>query len=140
MNQHNNLLIPVAAGELIAKITILRIKANRMQKASALAHVQEELALLEQIRTTFNSSLINHKLNALAKELQVINTQLWDVEDALRLHEASQCFDDEFIVLARSVYKLNDKRAVIKRRINETCGSTLVEEKSYGECITNLQA
>ena len=70
---------------------------------------------------------------SLTDALQAINTQLWDVEDALRLLEAEQRFDQEFIRLARSVYQLNDQRAALKRQINNACGSTLVEEKSYGE-------
>ena len=65
--------------------------------------------------------------------LQAVNTELWNVEDALRQLEAEQRFDQMFIELARSVYQLNDQRAAIKRQINEACGSTLLEEKSYGE-------
>ena len=72
-------------------------------------------------------------MNPLIEALQDINRQLWDVEDDLRTHESKQEFNDKFIQLARSVYKLNDKRAFIKKNINQACGSTLVEEKSYRE-------
>ena len=68
----------------------------------------------------------------LTNELQSINTQLWEVEDDLRKLEATECFDEKFVCLARSVYKLNDQRAILKRSINKACGSSLMEEKSYG--------
>jgi hypothetical protein len=53
------------------------------------------------------------------------------VEDALRECERQQKFDAEFVALARSVYRYNDRRAEIKKRINLLLGSRLVEEKSY---------
>jgi hypothetical protein len=36
------------------------------------------------------------------------------------------------VALARSVYRQNDERAAIKRRVNLRLGSALIEEKSYG--------
>ena len=133
MNQPDNLLVPIAAGELIDKITILRIKANRLENPGALANVRKELELLEKIQTTTNSNLNSQGVESLMNELQAINTQLWDVEDSLRLFEKEQRFDQDFIAQARAVYKLNDERAAIKYQINDSCGSGLIEEKSYGE-------
>ena len=129
----HTLLVPVAAGELIDKITILRLKAQRLQRPEALANVSSELKALDAV---FNEALPALGVDAvlsLTDALQAINTQLWDVEDSLRLLEAEQRFDQEFIRLARSVYQLNDQRAALKRKINESCGSSLMEEKSYGE-------
>ncbi|MDA7433298.1 DUF6165 family protein [Synechococcus sp. AH-601-N10] len=130
-NSHT-LLIPVAAGELIDKITILRLKAERLQRPEALANVRRELQALEAVLAKHGTALKSNAVLALTDALQAINTQLWDVEDQLRILEAEQRFDGEFIALARSVYQLNDQRAALKRQINEACGSSLVEEKSYG--------
>jgi len=60
-----------------------------------------------------------------------VNEDLWEVEDAIRMKEKNQQFDDEFIELARSVYRLNDRRADLKRQINLQYESELMEEKSY---------
>ncbi len=133
MTDTHTLLVPVAAGELIDKITILRLKASRLQQPDALANVQRELAALEHEQQNASPALLSQELRGLTLELQKVNTDLWNVEDALRLHEADQSFENDFITLARSVYRLNDERAAIKRRINLTCGSTLIEEKSYGQ-------
>ena len=135
MNDTHNLLVPVATGELIDKITILRLKASRLQRPEALDNVRRELKTLEELlaQTDAERTLISDQLSALTDELQTINTKLWDVEDGLRLLEAEQQFDTKFIQLARSVYQLNDHRSAIKRQINICCGSDLMEEKSYGE-------
>ena len=135
MNDAHNLLVPVATGELIDKITILRLKASRLQRPEALDNVRRELKTLEELlaQTDAERTLISDQLSALTNELQMINTKLWDVEDGLRLLEAEQQFDKKFIQLARSVYQLNDHRSAIKRQINLCCGSELMEEKSYGE-------
>ena len=129
----HTLLVPVAAGELIDKITILRLKEERLQRQEALANVRRELQGLEAVLNEAGPALSIDGVLTLTEALQAINTQLWDVEDALRLLEAEQRFDQEFIRLARSVYQLNDQRAALKRQINEVCGSPLLEEKSYGE-------
>ena len=129
----HTLRVPVAVGELIDKITILRIKRKRLRRPKALANVNRELQALEQVLAEAAPPLRSRAVLSLTAELQTINTQLWDVEDSLRVLEADQKFDGEFIALARSVYQLNDQRAAMKRQINEACGSTLVEEKSYGE-------
>ena len=129
----HTLLIPVAAGELIDKITILRIKADRLLRPQALENVRRELRALEAVLNEAGPALSVDDVISLTDSLQAINIQLWDVEDALWLLEADQNFDQEFIALARSVYQLNDQRAALKRQINEACGSSLLEEKSYGE-------
>jgi hypothetical protein len=121
--------IPVSAGELLDKITILRIKAARMTDAQKLANVRLELALLE--KTWMELGGATTELTAEEHALQSVNEQLWDIEDRIRDREARQLFDREFIDLARAVYVTNDERAAIKKRINLHLGSRLVEEKSY---------
>lgn len=133
MESSNSFLVPIAAGELLDKITILRLKAKRLQRPEALANVGRELEALQAIVNDAGTSLSIDAVLTLTGNLQAINTQLWDVEDKLRLLEADQSFDAEFIALARSVYQLNDERAALKRQINEASGSSLMEEKSYGE-------
>ena len=121
--------LPVAWGEVFDKLTILQIKAEKLQDAAKLANVNKERHQIDQVvgdLTRFPASL-----PALVQALKDINTQLWDVEDAKRDCERRQCFDDRFVQLARQVYFGNDQRAAIKRQINALLGSALVEEKSY---------
>jgi hypothetical protein len=114
--------IPAPVADLLDRITILRIKATRVEGA-ALEHVQRELVLLEA-RWTFGEV-------PEAKRLEAVNQELWDVEDALRYYEAQTDFGERFVELARSIYRLNDERAKLKRMVNERLGSCLVEVKAY---------
>ena len=118
--------IPVSVGELVDKITILQIKANRFS-GEALGNVQRELALLEGVLAGCGVKLPTELIDALSE----INQRLWTIEDAIRECESSNCFDDRFIELARSVYRCNDQRAALKRQINTATGSHLIEEKGY---------
>ena len=120
--------IPVSVGELVDKITILQIKANRFS-GEALANVQRELALLEGVLAGCGVEL--QLPTEIVDALSEINQQPCAVEDAIRERESSGCFDDRFIALARSVYRCNDQRAALKRQINTATGSQLMEEKGY---------
>ena len=122
-------LIPVSPGELLDKVTILRIKVARIQDAAKLANVKLELSLLEQIWK--DSGAAAHDVALDERALENVNERLWDLEDRIRDKEARQTFDREFIELARAVYICNDERAAIKKHINQQLGSRLVEEKSY---------
>lgn len=123
-----DILVPVSPGELLDKITILRIKSARIQDAAKLANVRLELELLEKTWKEHQSGL---DVSAEMKALQAVNEQLWDIEDLIREKEAARRFDHEFIELARSVYVCNDERAAIKKQINTKMGSRIIEEKSY---------
>lgn len=131
------ILVPLSAGELLDKITILRIKSRRMQDAAKLANVRRELTALEdtcQQALGAGPDALGSRQPALAAEfsaLENVNAVLWDIEDRIRDHESARCFDAAFIELARAVYMRNDERAAIKRRINVALGSALIEEKSY---------
>ena len=131
MQDQQQWLIPVAAGELIDKITILEIKLVNLRSKEARANVALELNALQQVLKT--SKATHPDLKKHTTDLVAINRQLWNVEDQLRLLEKDNDFSGQFIMLARSVYKLNDQRSTIKRHINTCLGSRLVEEKSYGE-------
>lgn len=119
--------IEVSNGEIVDKITILKIKSERITDQTKLENVNKELnallPLLEEMGIT--------KSHPLFLKLYAINTELWDIEDEIRLCEKAKRFDDYFIKLARSVYFTNDKRFDIKKQINLETQSSFVEEKSY---------
>jgi hypothetical protein len=120
--------IPVSAGELIDKITILRIKAERIAAAKR-PNVARELSLLEK---AMNEALpVSPELAALTARLAEVNAKLWDIEEGKRACERRGDFGADFVALARAVYTENDRRAAIKRRINDLTGSEIVEEKSH---------
>jgi len=123
------LLAPISTGELLDKISILEIKAAAITDPAKQANVKRELAALEAVRERAVASL--PELAALYAELKSANQALWKIEDEIREHERSRQFDERFVALARDVYRTNDRRAVLKRRINELTGSEIVEEKSY---------
>ena len=125
----DDILIPVAPGELIDKLTILRLKAERIDDPQKAAHVRHEQALLEGIAR--KALPPTTEVSALWEELYQINTRLWQIEDDIRDREAAGDFGPRFVELARAVYVTNDKRADVKRRINTHLGSSIVEEKSY---------
>jgi uncharacterized protein YukE len=123
------LKIDVSPGELLDKITILEIKSERIADTEKLANIRYELALY---RHTFEGELqATGELTALMQALKTVNEALWDIEDEIRACEARHDFASRFIELARSVYRMNDRRASIKRQINILCGSSIIEEKSY---------
>jgi tetratricopeptide (TPR) repeat protein len=122
-------LTPCSLGELIDKITILRIKAERIGGPEKLANVHRELSLLE--RSAREAGVSGTSIDLLTNQLAAVNGRLWTIEDALRACEREGDFGPRFVRLARSVYCENDTRAAIKRAINSLAGSSLVEEKSY---------
>lgn len=124
-----DILVPISPGELLDKITILRIKAARITDPAKLANVRLELDLLE--RTWKDSGAAVPEVAADEAALQRVNETLWDVEDRIRDKEAAKTFDAGFVELARAVYVTNDERAAIKKRVNVALGSRIVEEKSY---------
>jgi hypothetical protein len=123
--------VPISPGELLDKITILRIKSQRMSDPLKVANVRQELRALEA--TWDASSYAKVDIDADVNALLRVNERLWVIEDDIRDKERAQAFDAEFIRLARAVYFENDERAAIKRRINTHLGSAIVEEKSYRE-------
>lgn len=124
-----SIMAPISAGELVDKITILRVKAERIGDPAKEANVRKELAMLEAIAAQALPS--SAEIERLTGELAQVNAALWDIEDGKRDCERRGDFGDRFVQLARSVYVENDRRAAIKRAINEAAGSDIVEEKSY---------
>jgi hypothetical protein len=123
--------VQTAPGEFLDRLAILEIKSERIAEPGKLANVRRELELL---RATWAASpLAARDVAALVATLKAVNEALWDIEDRIRGCEAERRFDAEFVELARSVYRTNDRRAAIKRELNIALGSDLLEEKSYTE-------
>ena len=123
--------IELSIGELLDKISILQIKAERIDDPSKVKNINKELDVLMSLWN--DSPYSDTNLSSEINELKNINEALWDIEDKIRDKERNQLFDKDFIELARSVYFTNDKRAEIKRIINGKTGSELIEEKSYSD-------
>jgi hypothetical protein len=123
------ILVEIAAGELIDKMTILEIKMERIKDEAKLRNIRAELETLQAARAQAVAG--SEELDRLSGELKKVNEDLWRIEDDIREHERAKNFGPTFIDLARAVYLTNDRRADLKRAINEMVGSRLVEEKSY---------
>ncbi|KPF80918.1 hypothetical protein IP70_24880 [alpha proteobacterium AAP38] len=121
--------VEVGEGELIDKITILEVKLARISDPAKLKNVRHEYEVLEA--TAKAEIPPSAELDALRAELKTINEDLWVIEDDIRICEKRSDFGDEFIRLARAVYFTNDRRAAVKRKINDLLGASIVEEKSY---------
>ena len=128
MNRSNSLEIyaPISIGELIDKITILKIKQTKMN-GDQLKNVNKELISLENIVRNNKIDIDKDLFNSLKK----VNDALWQIEDTIRLKEKKQEFDKDFVELARAVYIQNDKRSLMKKNINRKYNSEIIEEKSY---------
>lgn len=125
----STITVEVAPGELLDKLTILEIKLERISDPAKLANVRiEHETLTRALKAAVASS---PELDALHAALKGINEELWVIEDDIRDCERNKDFGPTFIELARSVYRTNDRRAEVKRQINQLLGSRLVEEKSY---------
>jgi hypothetical protein len=120
-------VVPVSIGELVDKITILRIKRRMIKDQAKVANIETELTALLGVCKTSNIDAESQ----LAKDLEDINLKLWKIEDDIRDLERSKTFDAKFIELARAVYVTNDERFVVKSKINTAFGSKFKEEKSY---------
>ncbi|MBN2485312.1 MAG: hypothetical protein JXB34_05020 [Bacteroidales bacterium] len=118
--------IEVSNGEIIDKLTIIDIKLKRIKDSEKLKNLQNEFEVLSEAAQSILSVD-----DLLYKELYDINLTLWDIEDTIRELERKKDFGEKFIETARAVYFNNDKRAELKKLINQRTGSSLVEEKSY---------
>lgn len=122
--------INASVGELLDKISILKIKEKKINDEKKLLNIKKELGLLSSIADKFIEK-DEKSYKKFMDELFEINLQLWETEDSIRILENKKNFNDEFIQLARNVYYSNDKRFEIKSKINNFYGSEIVEEKDY---------
>ena len=128
-NKLDKILAEISAGELFDKITILEIKKAKISNNDKLTNIQKELNSLNETIKKFIPN--QEKTIKLVNDLKEINLKLWDIEDGKRSAEKNNDFGEEFIKLARNVYKFNDERAKIKLAINNALGSNIKEVKSY---------
>jgi hypothetical protein len=127
----NLILIPLAPGELIDKITILKIKSERMSDPEKLANVSRELELLRQEQSRHIAD--DPQITEMQTRLEEVNGRIWDLEDVIRDCDRNKDFGELFLDTARKIYRTNDERAAIKKQINLHLGSQIVEEKSYAD-------
>jgi peptidoglycan hydrolase CwlO-like protein len=125
----NEILIPISPGELLDKITILQIKAERIADPAKVANVKTELDMLSKVWS--ETVEVDAEITRLTAELKTVNEALWQIEDDIRDEERNKRFGERFIELARAVYVTNDERANAKKKVNLHLNSTIVEEKSY---------
>tara|TARA_R110000751_G_scaffold44605_5_gene101949 strand:- start:1639 stop:2013 length:375 start_codon:yes stop_codon:yes gene_type:complete len=122
--------IEVSNGEIVDKLTILLLKKENIKDAGKLKNIEKEIGEIDPI----SDSIVSRE-EPIFISLYEVNKTLWQIEDDIRALELGKQFDEEFISVARSVYRNNDRRAEIKRQINQMSGSELVEEKSYEDYI-----
>jgi hypothetical protein len=120
--------VEISDGELLDKISILQIKLERISDESKLNNIRTEYTALTEIGVKL---LEDEQVSVLYNKVKEVNETLWDLEDDIRMKEKAKTFDEEFIRLAREIYRTNDRRAEAKKEINLLTGSLFVEEKSY---------
>ena len=123
--------IEVSNGEIVDKLSILKIKLKNIKDEDKLKNIQKEHDILNDALPIIKKDCSTIEFEILFNQLIDINKKLWDIEDRIREKESLSEFDDEFIQIARSVYKFNDFRSKVKKEINVLTKSELVEEKSY---------
>ena len=128
-NKSKKILSEISAGELFDKISILEIKLEKIKDKNNLAEINKEYKVLKNAQ---NSNVeITDKIEKLFNEIKEVNTNLWNIEDKLRICEKNKDYGKNFIELARNVYLNNDKRSIIKLEINKILGSNIKEIKQY---------
>ena len=128
-NKSKKILSEISAGELFDKISILEIKLEKIKDKNNLAEINKEYKVLKNAQ---NSNVeITDKIEKLFNEIKEVNTNLWNIEDKLRICEKNKDYGKNFIELARAVYLNNDKRSIIKLKINKILGSNIKEIKQY---------
>ena len=130
-NKLGKILAEISVGELFDKISILEIKKTKIQDINKLKDVLKELGSLNETLKKYDLNKTDERLKDLIEKLTNINLELWDIEDGKRIAEKNNDFGENFIKLARNVYKKNDVRAKIKLEINKVLGSNIKEIKSH---------
>jgi hypothetical protein len=116
---------PISLGELIDKITILEIKLVKIVDPVKLKNINNEL---DKLRKIYHDIILTPDVDCFHKDLYNVNLELWKFEDQIR---ECNLTNEQFISIAKQIHKTNDQRSVIKKHINLTFNSDIVEEKSY---------
>ena len=128
------IMVEIAPGELIDRITILEIKLENIRDEGKLVNVRREYGLLMAVLRKEIAQ--TDELSRLTAEFRAVNLKLWRIEDDIRAQERAKTFGAEFVTLARSVYRTNDRRALLKREINDLLKSEIIEEKNYAAYLS----
>jgi len=120
--------IQISVGELLDKLSILKIKKEKIIDNNKLKYVEQEFDILNKKASSF---LNQADINKIYNDLYLTNNELWIIEDELRILEKLNEFNIQFIDLARQVYKVNDHRFSLKNKINDITNSLIKEQKSY---------
>ena len=131
INKSKKILSEISAGELIDKISILEIKLDKIKNKNHHDEITKEYMILKKVKDL--NINVSKKIIELAEEIKVVNLNLWNIENKIRICEKNKDFGKKFIELSRSVYLNNDKRAKIKSDINEILGSNIKEIKQYSD-------
>ena len=131
INKSKKILSEISAGELIDKISILEIKLDKIKNKNHHDEITKEYMILKKVKDL--NINVSKKIIELAEEIKVVNLNLWNIENKIRICEKNKDFGKKFIELSRSVYLNNDKRAKIKSDINEILGSNIKEIKQYAD-------
>lgn len=127
----NRFVLEIGAGELFDRLTILEIKARHAKSPLQRRRVTRELRRARSLND--RSGMLLGRIGPLISELRALNERLWEVEDQLRIRKANQDFGPVFVELSRAVYKNNDRRAAVKRRIDELLSPTFLQDKIYAD-------
>ena len=132
------ILAPLSIGDLADRITILRIKQQRITDPFKLSYISDELAQLQSAWDAQVERPVSGELDMLVGQLQEINTHLWVLEDEARSYdltsEPTRVADCLF-----AITRANDQRARLKHYINNLMGSSIVEMKSHKTNTRNTE-
>lgn len=118
------MLVEVAIGEVVDKLTILKIKMERISDPSRLDHIEREFNILTDALKD-EGVYVEQKF---FDELKTINETIWDTEEKLRREDLTV---QEYVLAARDNAKYNDDRFVVKNEVNKKYDSLVQEQKAH---------
>ena len=127
--ESNKILSEISVGELLDKMSILEIKLEKIKNEESRKKIDQEYQMLKELQKS--KIEMTDEIETLFKDIKKVNSNLWNIEDKIRICEKNKDFSQDFIELARSVYFNNDKRSKIKSKMNKISGSNIKEIKQY---------
>ena len=127
--ESNKILSEISVGELLDKMSILEIKLEKIKNEESRKKIDQEYQMLKELQKS--KIEMTNEIETLFKNIKKVNSNLWNIEDKIRICEKNKDFSQDFIELARSVYFNNDKRSKIKSEMNKISGSNIKEIKQY---------
>lgn len=121
------IIAPISLGELVDKITILELKMRYVDDPEKRHNIRVELDELNKIYFP----LQDRHLDNFHIELRNVNNKIWEFEDIIRRCIREGDRGDLYYTAALNIPLTNDRRADLKKQINEQYGSEIVEEKLY---------